>query len=96
MDATAPIANTIGTAMIIDPLAGTTTGIQQDQDHCQETRATSHEVYQETGTATAVARCHVKEIARDIIHRSGEDSALDVAAEITSYLTTFAMSPYEK
>ena len=82
--------------MTIDPRAGSTTGIQQDQDHYQETHATGHEVYQERGTVTVVARCHATEIARDTIHRSGEDSALDVAANSTNYRTTFAMFPYVK
>ena len=82
--------------MAIDPCAGSTTGIQQDQDHYRETHAIGHEVYQETGTATAVALCHAKEITRDTIHRSGEDSALDASAKITNYRTAFPMFPYVK
>ena len=73
--------------MTTGPLARSTISIPQDQDHYQETPVPGHEAYQETGTATKVARCRVKEIARDIIHHSEESSASDVAAKIIHQLS---------
>ena len=56
-------------------LAGSTRGIQQDQDRYEETLVVDHWVTQETNIAAVVARYNATGIVHDTMNRSEEDSA---------------------
>ena len=80
--------------MTISRIAGSTIGIQQYQDHYQETLDKDLEVYQDRGTVTTAFHCHVIETAHATIPRLKANSALDVTAKTYSYMKTSAQCLY--